>query len=70
MTEEFVATDGWTTQYFQNGVLLWKKDKGVVPRALGKEAAARTRSTTHGVSQPADVPVYSEALFFPAPAPS
>jgi len=65
LTEEFVAPDGWTTQYFENGVLLWKKDKGVVPRALGKEAAARSKISTKGITQPNDVPVYAEALFSP-----
>ena len=65
LTEEFVAPDGWTTQYFENGVLLWKKDKGVVPRALGKEAAARSKISTKSVAQPDNVPVYAEALFSP-----
>jgi hypothetical protein len=65
ITEEFVAKDGWTTQYFENGVLMWKKDKGVVPRPLGKEAAARAKIETNGIAQPADVPKYSETLFSP-----
>jgi lipoprotein-anchoring transpeptidase ErfK/SrfK len=65
LTEEFVAADGWTTQYFENGVLLWKKDKGVVPRAIGKEAAAREKVKTKAVKQPDDVPTYAEALFSP-----
>jgi lipoprotein-anchoring transpeptidase ErfK/SrfK len=63
LTEEFVAPDGWTTQYFQNGVLLWKKDKGVSPRAIGKEAAAREKVKTKAVEQPEDVPAYAESLF-------
>lgn len=63
LTEEFVAPDGWTTQYFENGVLLWKKDKGVSPRALGKEAAARDKVRTKAIAQPDDVPVYAESLF-------
>jgi lipoprotein-anchoring transpeptidase ErfK/SrfK len=63
LTEEFVAPDGWTTQYFENGVLLWKKDKGVSPRALGKEAAAREKIKTKAITQPDDVPVYAETLF-------
>jgi hypothetical protein len=65
LTEEFVAPDGWTTQYFENGVLLWKKDKGVVPRALGKEAAARDKIKTAKLDQPTDIPVYAESLFLP-----
>ena len=65
LTEEFVAADGWTTQYFENGVLLWKKDKGVVPRAIGKEAASREKVKTRAVEQPTDVPAYAEALFSP-----
>jgi lipoprotein-anchoring transpeptidase ErfK/SrfK len=65
ITEEFVAKDGWTTQYFENGVLMWKKEKGIVPRPLGKEAAARAKIKTSHLAQPADVPIYSEALFSP-----
>ena len=65
LSEEFLAKDGWTTQYFENGVLLWKQESGVVSRAVGKEAAKRKGVRTEGRAQPADVPVYSEALFTP-----
>ena len=65
ITEEFVAPDGWTTQYFENGVLLWKKDTGVVPRALGKEAAAREKVKTRATAQPDGIPTYAESLFSP-----
>ncbi|MDQ2682721.1 MAG: L,D-transpeptidase, partial [Chloroflexota bacterium] len=65
LTEEFVARDGWTTQYFMNGVLRWKDGEGIVPRALGAEAAKRDEVRTRAISQPDGVPVYSEAIFSP-----
>ena len=65
ITEEFVAKDGWTTQYFENGVLLWKADQGIVPRAAGKEMAAQKEVKTRAQKQPSDVPQYAEALFSP-----
>jgi len=69
ITEEFVASDGWTRQYFENGVLLWKMDKGVVARAIGKEAAARSKVKTTAIQQPGEIPTYAEALFSPPPPP-
>ncbi len=65
LTEEFVASDGWTTQYFRNGVLRWKDGEGIVPRALGKEAAKRDKVKTSAISQPEGIPAYSEAIFSP-----
>jgi hypothetical protein len=63
LTEEFTGADGWTTQYFERAVLLWKKDKDVKPRGIGKEAAKRLAIPTNKVEQPLDVPIYDEALF-------
>lgn len=65
LTEEFVAQDGWTTQYFERGVLRWKESEGIVPRALGKEAAKANKLKTSARSQPDGVPVYSESIFAP-----
>jgi hypothetical protein len=65
LTEEFVNSDGWTTQYFERAVLLWKQDAGVKAKPIGKEAAKRLKLTMKKVSQPVDVPVYDEALFQP-----
>ena len=69
ITEEFVAANGWTVQYFERAVLQWKKDKGVTPRAIGKEAAKLLKVDTTKVDQPGDAPTYDEALFT-APAPA
>ncbi|MGI8475165.1 MAG: L,D-transpeptidase family protein [Thermomicrobiales bacterium] len=63
LTEEFVGAKGWTTQYFERAVLLWKKGKDVRLRAIGKESASARKIATANVAQPLDVPVYSEALF-------
>jgi len=64
LTEEFVATDGWTTQYFERAVLQWKKDKGVKARAIGTEIAKQKNIAIKKIAQPLDIPVYDEALFF------
>jgi lipoprotein-anchoring transpeptidase ErfK/SrfK len=63
ITEEFVSSSGWTVQYFERAVLQWKKDKGVSPRAIGKEIAKARKITTAKVAQPVGVPVYDESLF-------
>jgi hypothetical protein len=64
LTEEFVAKDGWTTQYFSKAVLRWNEDDGIVPRDLGKEAAKREKLSTRAATQPDDVPTYAESLFY------
>jgi hypothetical protein len=66
LTEEFVAANGWTTQYFRNGVLRWNEDQGIVPDQLGKRAAKRDKIETAAINQPDGIPVYSEAIFSPA----
>ncbi len=68
ISEEFVSDSGWTVQYFERAVLQWKKDKGVQPRAIGKESAKLLKVKTTKVTQPDGIPVYDEALFVePAP---
>jgi len=64
LTEEFVARNGWTTQYFERAVLRWKDDEGIVPLELGTLAAKREKLSTKSVSQPDDVPTYDESLFY------
>jgi hypothetical protein len=63
LTEEFTAADGWTIQYFERAVLLWKQNQDVKARAIGKEMATRAKIDTAKVSQPLEVPVYDEQLF-------
>jgi hypothetical protein len=63
ITEEFVSDNGSTVQYFERAVLQWKKDKGVTPRAIGKEAAKLLKIDTKKIDQPEDAPTYDEALF-------
>jgi len=63
LTEEFTAADGWTTQYFERAVLLWKNDQDIKARAIGTELARRAKVDTEEVAQPLEVPVYDEALF-------
>jgi hypothetical protein len=65
LTEEFVAKDGWTTQYFRNGVLRWNEEQGIVPMELGKDAAKELDVRVKGYAQPEDVPVYAESIFSP-----
>lgn len=65
ISEEFVGLDGWTTQYFERAVLLWKKNKDVKPRAIGRETVARKDLNVKKVNQPDGIPVYDEALFQP-----
>jgi lipoprotein-anchoring transpeptidase ErfK/SrfK len=63
LTEEFVASDGSTTQYFERAVLLWDKEDGVSVRAIGTELAKRAKIDTSKVAQPVDIPIYDESLF-------
>jgi len=63
ITEEFVSDSGWTVQYFERAVLQWKKDKGVTPRAIGKEAAKLLKVKTTKIAEPDNAPVYDESLF-------
>lgn len=63
ITEEFVSSSGWTVQYFERAVLQWKKDKGVSPRAIGKEIAKAQKIATAKIAQPVGVPAYDESLF-------
>lgn len=65
LTEEFIASNGWTTQYFRNGVLRWQEDQGIVPVDLGVRAARRDKVNTESISQPENVPIYSETIFSP-----
>ncbi|HQY32057.1 MAG TPA: L,D-transpeptidase [Thermomicrobiales bacterium] len=64
LTEEFVAKDGWTTQYFEKAVLRWNADQGIVPLDLGKQAAKEAKVSLRKASQPDDVPTYDESLFY------
>lgn len=64
LTQEFVARDGWTTQYFQKAVLRWNEDEGIVPRSLGEEYARAEDVSTRRQSQPDGVPTYDESLFY------
>ncbi|MGH2561028.1 MAG: L,D-transpeptidase [Thermomicrobiales bacterium] len=68
ITEEFVAKDGYTTQYLERAVLRWKEGESVTPRPLGKEITDQQKIATDPISQPLNVPIYDEALFIP-PAP-
>jgi hypothetical protein len=63
ISEEFIGSDGWTTQYFERMVLLWKQDEGVKPRAIGKEIARTDKVSTTKIAQPEGIPLYDEALF-------
>ena len=65
ISEEFVASNGWTVQYFEHAVLRWKEDNGVVVRAIGRESAKLLKINTRGVAQPDDAPIYAESLFVP-----
>ena len=63
LTQEYVAKDGWTTQYFQKAVLRWNEDEGIVPRSLGTEYAKEEALSTRASKQPDNVPSYDESLF-------
>lgn len=63
LTEEFVSSDGSTTQYFERAVLLWKKNQDVKARAIGKEIAKQQKIDIVKIEQPLDIPIYDEALF-------
>lgn len=63
LTEEFLNSDGWTTQYFERAVLRWKAEIGAGARPLGQETAKRLKLDIKGIAQPLNVPVYDETLF-------
>lgn len=66
---EALPLDGFIVQYFDRAVLRWKTGREISPRPLGKETAARLKLNTKRVPQPDGVPIYSEVLFIPPPAP-
>lgn len=63
LTEEFLASDGYQTQYFENVVLRWKEGLPVTPRPIGTESAKAQKLPTEKIPQPNAVPVYEESLF-------
>ncbi len=63
LTEEFVASDGYTTQYFEKMVLHWKEGVAVAPRPIGSESASNHKLPTESIVQPNAIPVYDESLF-------
>ncbi|MDQ3043847.1 MAG: hypothetical protein M3R06_01670, partial [Chloroflexota bacterium] len=66
---EAMPRDGFIVQYFGQAVLRWKTGREVSPRPLGEETAKRLKLDTQRVPQPDSVPIYSEILFVPPPAP-
>jgi lipoprotein-anchoring transpeptidase ErfK/SrfK len=63
LTEEFVAKDGYTTQYFEKMVLRWKEGLAITPRSVGSESASAQKLPTEKIPQPNATPVYEESLF-------
>jgi lipoprotein-anchoring transpeptidase ErfK/SrfK len=63
LTEEFLAKDGYITQYFEKMVLRWKEGLAVSPRPVGSESAQAQKLPTQKIVQPNAVPVYEESLF-------
>lgn len=63
LTEEFVAKDGYTTQYFEKMVLRWKAGTTIAPRPIGSESATIKKLPTEPIAQPNAIPVYDENLF-------
>ena len=63
LTEEFLSSDGYTTQYFEKMVLRWKEGLPVTPRSVGSESADAQKLPTEKISQPNAVPIYQELLF-------
>jgi hypothetical protein len=63
LTEEFLASDGYTTQYFEKTVLRWKDGLAVSPRPVGSESASAQKLPTGKIPQPNAVPVFAESLF-------
>jgi lipoprotein-anchoring transpeptidase ErfK/SrfK len=63
LTEEFLASDGYTTQYFEKMVLRWKDGLAISPRAVGSESANAQKLPTDKIKQPNAIPVYDEELF-------
>ncbi len=63
LSEEFLASDGYTTQYFEKTVLRWKNGLGIAPRAVGSESAQAQQLPVEKIPQPNAIPVYQESLF-------
>ena len=63
LTEEFLAQDGYTTQYFEKMVLRWKAGADLAPRAIGSESATLQKLPIEPIAQPNAIPVYDENLF-------
>lgn len=63
LTEEFVASDGFTTQYFEKMVLRWKDGSPIAPRSIGSESASGQKLPIEPIAQPNAIPVYDEELF-------
>jgi hypothetical protein len=63
LTEEFVAKDGYTTQYFEKMVLRWKDGLAITPRPIGSESAGIQKLATEKIKQPNAIPIYDEELF-------
>lgn len=69
VTESFTAPDGTRVQYFQNGILRQTAADEVAPLPLGESAAHKAEIDTQPVTQPSDVPTYTEDLFVPPATP-
>jgi L,D-transpeptidase catalytic domain len=65
LTEEFVARNGYTTQYFENAVLQWVNGSEVTLRAIGVESAKALKLPVDRINQPVGVPIYDETIFIP-----
>jgi hypothetical protein len=63
LTEEFVGRDRVTAQYSEHAELLWAEQDCVTVRPVGSETAKGLKVMTAKIAQPADMPVYDEALF-------
>lgn len=63
LTEAFRAPDGTRVQYFQNGILRQTGPDEVDPLPLGDIAASNAGIETEPITQPEDVPTYSEDLW-------
>lgn len=63
LTEAFRAPDGTRVQYFENGILRQTGPDEVDPLPLGDIAAGNAGIATEPITQPEDVPTYSEDLW-------
>jgi L,D-transpeptidase-like protein len=63
LTEAFRAPDGTRVQYFENGILRQIGPDEVDPLPLGDIAAKNAGVATEPITQPEDVPTYSEDLW-------